>query len=93
MPLYEYKCPKCELEFELLRPYSKADNAAPCPKCKSKAKRAMSSFTAFEFDHVGMRYFVTGAGNSRSKHGGSAGKTRGIPPSGAAAWDPHSSSE
>lgn len=81
MPLYEYSCPKCGLKFELLRPYSKSDEDAPCPACKSKAKRAMSTFAAFDFDHVGYRNFVTGTGNSRSEHGGSSLKTRGIPPS------------
>jgi putative FmdB family regulatory protein len=69
MPIYEYCCPKCGNKFELFRPYSKSGEDAPCPKCKSSAKRAMSTFIAFNFDSVGYRNFVTGAGNFSSAPG------------------------
>jgi putative FmdB family regulatory protein len=66
MPIYEYCCPKCGLKFDLLRPMSKASEDAACPTCKSEAKRAMSTFAAFNFDSVGYRNFVPGVGGVRS---------------------------
>lgn len=46
MPLYEYRCAKCGLQFELLRSLSAADDEARCPKCRSKAvERVLSSFS------------------------------------------------
>jgi putative FmdB family regulatory protein len=66
MPIYEYYCPKCGVKFEVLRPMSKASEGAACPICKSEAKRAMSTFAAFDFDSVGYRNFVPGAGGVRS---------------------------
>ena len=44
MPVYEYLCPKCNIEFELRRPFSEADKAAVCPKCNSEAQKLISSF-------------------------------------------------
>ena len=44
MPIYEYACPKCKSRFELLRPMSRADEAAACPHCRSKAQRVLSTF-------------------------------------------------
>jgi len=36
MAIYEYACKKCGNKFELMRSVAKRDDAAPCPKCKSK---------------------------------------------------------
>ncbi len=47
MPLYEYYCEKCDSKFELLRPMSKMDDAASCPKCATASKRMLSRFSAF----------------------------------------------
>ena len=44
MPIYEYCCPKCGNEFELMRPFSKADDPAPCPKCGQNAEKLISGF-------------------------------------------------
>ncbi len=44
MPIYEYLCPKCTSEFELMRPFSEAARAALCPKCNSAAQRLLSGF-------------------------------------------------
>jgi len=43
MPMYDYKCPSCEREFELLtsKRGSEAD-LADCPVCGAKAERQMS---------------------------------------------------
>lgn len=44
MAVYEYLCPKCHKEFELMRPMSEADRPAKCPKCGSKAQKLVSGF-------------------------------------------------
>jgi putative FmdB family regulatory protein len=46
MPIYEYVCPGCKTEFELMRPMSQADNPAFCPKCKSQSERLLSVFAS-----------------------------------------------
>lgn len=33
MPLYEYTCPKCGEEFELIRTLSERDEPTQCPRC------------------------------------------------------------
>lgn len=35
MPIFEYKCAKCELEFEKLVFGSSSENGIHCPKCQS----------------------------------------------------------
>ena len=44
MAVYEYLCPKCRNEFELMRPISEAEKPAKCPTCGSKAQKLISSF-------------------------------------------------
>ena len=47
MALYEYKCADCEERFDLMRPMSAADDAAPCPECGSvESRRVISSFAS-----------------------------------------------
>jgi putative FmdB family regulatory protein len=46
MAVYEYLCPKCRKEFELMRPMSEAEKPAKCPKCGSKAQKLISGFGA-----------------------------------------------
>ena len=48
MPIYEYRCKKCEQQFELMRRLNDRDNAATCPKCGSK-RTTRSAVTAFAF--------------------------------------------
>ena len=47
MPIYEYVCPRCKTEFELMRPFNEADKPAKCPKCKSEALE-----TSPELDYI-----------------------------------------
>ncbi|MBI2848162.1 MAG: zinc ribbon domain-containing protein [Chloroflexi bacterium] len=47
MPIYEYKCPKCEFKFELRRPMNEANEDAPCPRCQNKAERTFSTFSSY----------------------------------------------
>ncbi len=44
MPIYEYLCPKCTSEFELMRLFSEAEKPVICPKCKSEAQKLISGF-------------------------------------------------
>ena len=44
MPLYEYYCTRCAVKFELLRPMSRADEAATCPKGHGGSARMLSVF-------------------------------------------------
>jgi putative FmdB family regulatory protein len=33
MPLYEFECRDCDVTFEERRPFSRASDAAVCPRC------------------------------------------------------------
>lgn len=46
MALYEYHCPKCDTSFEQFLPMSRAGETVKCPKCKGKAERTLTTFTA-----------------------------------------------
>jgi putative FmdB family regulatory protein len=46
MPIYEYVCPKCKTEFEMMRPFSESDESASCPKCNSEAQRQITNFAS-----------------------------------------------
>ncbi len=61
MPIYEYVCSECDSKFELLRPMSRANEAAPCPQCHQKAERVLSRFACFSADESGMTSAVGGS--------------------------------
>lgn len=42
MPIYEYHCPKCGKEFELMRPFNQVDAPAFCPTCGHKGEKLVS---------------------------------------------------
>lgn len=46
MPIYEYQCPSCGREFELMRPMSQAGETAPCPNCGTSSERLVSVFAS-----------------------------------------------
>ena len=46
MPIYEYHCSKCGQDFELMRPFSQADEPAPCPSCGSAGEKLISVFAS-----------------------------------------------
>jgi putative FmdB family regulatory protein len=47
MPVYEFKCGKCEHLFEVVGSYPEREKAQTCPKCGStEVKRAISLFSA-----------------------------------------------
>jgi putative FmdB family regulatory protein len=61
MPLYEYVCSKCGCKFELLRPISQSNEAAPCPSCHHEAERVLSPFTSLSKDSSGLTTPVGGS--------------------------------
>lgn len=69
MPLYEFKCSKCNNKFEELRPLSRSAEDSDCPICKAPAKRIMSVFAAVTKDNNGA---TTSLGNSSCADYGSA---------------------
>ena len=60
MPIYEYCCPSCDNRFDLLRPFSRADEAANCPKCDKEAERQVSTFASFSKNASGVSVPVGG---------------------------------
>ena len=51
MPIYEYKCGKCNNVFEVLQKSNK--QTEKCPKCKNPAKKMVSSRVGFQFKGAG----------------------------------------
>ncbi|MBU1340085.1 MAG: zinc ribbon domain-containing protein [Proteobacteria bacterium] len=47
MPIYEFKCSKCEEFFEVIVMGSKQDDAVSCPKCESNEFERVVSKTNF----------------------------------------------
>jgi putative FmdB family regulatory protein len=43
MPLYEYKCKKCQKRFEVIRRVTDSD-PVECPECGEPASRLLSGF-------------------------------------------------
>jgi len=44
MPVYEYGCPKCGIEFEIMRSVVQSDEPAFCPECNSPGQKLVSVF-------------------------------------------------
>jgi putative FmdB family regulatory protein len=60
MPLYEYKCIRCETRFDALRAMADADDPIECPGCGgAETHRLISLFSA-----VGDEGVIAGAGDS-----------------------------
>ena len=45
MPIYEYYCPNCNAEYEVIRPVAKADEPAACGECGKPGQRQLSTFS------------------------------------------------
>ncbi len=45
MPVYEYYCANCQLEYEIIRTVSKMDDPAPCANCNENGQRQLSNFS------------------------------------------------
>jgi putative FmdB family regulatory protein len=46
VPVYEYFCPKCQAEFQLMRPFSQVNEPAFCPKCGGRGEKLVSVFAS-----------------------------------------------
>ena len=46
MPIYEYRCLSCGLEFQLRRSIAELDLLADCTVCGNESKRLVSTFGA-----------------------------------------------
>ncbi len=47
MPIYEFKCSKCEHVFEVMGSYAEREQPHACPKCGSnEVKQAITLFSA-----------------------------------------------
>lgn len=46
MPIFEFKCPECKYQFEVIQKH--ADKVSPCPNCKT-ASRRIPTAAAFRF--------------------------------------------
>ena len=65
MPLYEYRCERCDERFEELRSSSDEDEVC-CPSCGQPAKKLLSAFA------------VGGGGQTGSASGASGGSSCGF---------------
>jgi len=51
MPIYEYKCPRCGVKFEILRGISSVHEDLKCPKCGAeKPERIFSAACGISHD-------------------------------------------
>ena len=64
MPLYEYKCAKCENKYEKIEGYSAAETQK-CPKCGGKAERQVS---AAGIQFKGSGWYVTDYKGKNADH-------------------------
>ena len=47
MAIFEYYCPECRREFNLMRPIAQRNDAAACPDCNTIAKRIITGFSYY----------------------------------------------
>ena len=46
MPIYEFKCRKCETQFEEIRPLGDTGKSLSCPECGTKSPKKIPSVFA-----------------------------------------------
>ena len=78
MPIYEYICSDCGLKFELLRPFSQANEEASCPGCHKSADRKLSTFACFSTSGAGVPSRIAGTGSSCDSCGSGSCGTCGL---------------
>ncbi|MCH8894078.1 MAG: zinc ribbon domain-containing protein [Chloroflexi bacterium] len=44
MPIYEYYCAGCDLDFEVMRPVTQSGEPANCERCGKPGERQLSNF-------------------------------------------------
>ena len=78
MPIYEYVCSDCSLKFELLRPFSQANDRVSCPCCHNSAERKFSTFASFSKNEAGESAPLAGMGSSCASCGATGCNTCGL---------------
>jgi putative FmdB family regulatory protein len=73
MPVYEYVCKDCKNKFELMRPFSRSNEGADCPRCHKKGERIMSACYAKTTSESGVTQPVGGGGSCSSCSSGNCG--------------------
>jgi putative FmdB family regulatory protein len=79
VPIYAYRCSRCDARFDLMRPFARADAPAPCPDCAGPSQRQIARFAAFSKGASGTSAVAGGAtcggcsGGSCAGCGGGAG--------------------
>ena len=63
MPVYEYKCEDCSIQFELSSSFND-EPESDCPKCKRKAHRI---FSAVPIIFKGSGFYITDSRQSSPK--------------------------
>ena len=61
MPIYEYKCDKCNSNFDVKRSFSESDEPTFCEQCGEQATKLMSHFSAFNKGGSGSMFGIKGA--------------------------------
>jgi len=91
MPIYEYRCPECDYEFERIQSF-RDDPITLCPECGSNGVKKKISLSAFSLkgsgwykDHYGLK--------SSSSAGDSGSSSAGDSSSGGSSGDSSSSSD
>jgi putative FmdB family regulatory protein len=73
MPVYEYFCQDCKNKFELLRPFSRSNEGADCPRCRKKADRIISRCYSMTTGESGTPQQLGGSSSCSSCGSGNCG--------------------
>jgi putative FmdB family regulatory protein len=77
LPLYDFRCPKCGLEFEVSRPISRASEPAHCPQDNTESERVFTMPMTFMRGSAGETPPSPPPGGSSAGHGHDHGHTHG----------------
>jgi putative FmdB family regulatory protein len=65
MPIYEYRCRKCDAKFEMLRSMSASDKEIDCPECgENSAERVFSVFGSTSGSSSGVNCAPSSSGST-----------------------------
>lgn len=79
MPIYEFKCTKCEEFFEVIVMGSGDDNEINCPKCKSQEFQRVVSTTNYAMGSSGSPAGGSGVHTQERTCSGGSCKTYTVP--------------
>lgn len=81
MPVYEYRCDSCNIQFELRQKFSDPP-ADQCPKCGGTVRKLVS---AVSFSLKGSGWFGDGYGSTKSESAPAEVEVAGVTPTGTPA--------